>query len=47
MNDTLFQQDRMKEMNTRTRLGKMHVKKKESSGSVITDVGSTLMKSMN
>jgi hypothetical protein len=38
--------DRMKEMNTRTRLGKMHVKK-ESSGSVITDVGSTLMKSMN
>ena len=38
-------QDRIRDMNTRTRLSKIHVKKK-TSGSVITDVGSTLMKNM-
>ena len=36
--------DRIREMNTRTRLSKMQIKKKESGGSIINDVGSTLIK---
>ncbi|QDZ23899.1 t-SNARE coiled-coil homology domain-containing protein [Chloropicon primus] len=37
--------DRIRDMNTRTRLNKIHLKK-ESNSSVINDVGSTLIKTM-